>query len=215
MAPQVSELKHIFRNGFVCIRRFRASDYRLLPLVLDAPLLLKNHALPSEVRQQPWQPVGVPHELYLVVRFRSWRFSLASNSPHRPGRRTLQGQKPAVELVLAVEPTVRATQRRWTPRRRQRHKLQWPSGCGCSPSTLQQAAPCACGTPSGARSCRRACLLPAQEPAGDVSLDVASTPRSNTRLLQVLHPDKGGDVRVFQRVSELKRQLDAGEVRAW
>ena len=31
---QVRELQHIFRNSFVCIRRFRASDCRLLPLVL-------------------------------------------------------------------------------------------------------------------------------------------------------------------------------------
>ena len=31
------------------------------------------------------------------------------------------------------------------------------------------------------------------------------------RLMPVLHPDKGGDVAVFQHVSALKRQLDAGE----
>ena len=34
MCTQVRELQHIFRNGFVCIRRFRGSDCRLLPLVL-------------------------------------------------------------------------------------------------------------------------------------------------------------------------------------
>lgn len=31
------------------------------------------------------------------------------------------------------------------------------------------------------------------------------------RLMPSLHPDRGGDVRVFQRVAELKRQVDAGE----
>merc|ERR1719272_641519 len=41
---EVRELQHIFRHGFVCIRRFRTSDCRLLPLVLDSPLLLKNKA---------------------------------------------------------------------------------------------------------------------------------------------------------------------------
>ena len=35
---QVRELQHIFRNGFVCIRRYRAADSRLLPLVRH-PLL--------------------------------------------------------------------------------------------------------------------------------------------------------------------------------
>ena len=33
VCTQVRELQHIFRNSFVCIRRFRASDCRLLPLV--------------------------------------------------------------------------------------------------------------------------------------------------------------------------------------
>jgi len=33
VCAQVRELQHIFRNSFVCIRRFRASDCRLLPLV--------------------------------------------------------------------------------------------------------------------------------------------------------------------------------------
>ena len=32
------------------------------------------------------------------------------------------------------------------------------------------------------------------------------------KLMVALHPDKGGDVRVFQHVSALKRQLDAGEL---
>ena len=31
------------------------------------------------------------------------------------------------------------------------------------------------------------------------------------RLVPLLHPDKGGDVAVFQRVSEMKRLVDLGE----
>jgi hypothetical protein len=31
------------------------------------------------------------------------------------------------------------------------------------------------------------------------------------RLMLILHPDKGGDVAVFQTLSDLKRRLDAGE----
>ena len=31
------------------------------------------------------------------------------------------------------------------------------------------------------------------------------------KLMVALHPDKGGDVRVFQHVSSLKRQVDAGD----
>jgi len=32
------------------------------------------------------------------------------------------------------------------------------------------------------------------------------------RLVMALHPDRGGNVDTFQLVSELKRQLDAGEL---
>jgi len=31
------------------------------------------------------------------------------------------------------------------------------------------------------------------------------------KLMPLLHPDRGGDVQVFQRVNELKRFVDAGE----
>ena len=49
---RVNELKSLFRYGYVCIRRFRSTDGRLLPLVLDGPRLLKYHAMPSEVALQ-------------------------------------------------------------------------------------------------------------------------------------------------------------------
>ena len=48
----VSELRDLFRRGYVCIRRFRTTDQRLLPLVLDPPRLLKYQAAPSEVAVQ-------------------------------------------------------------------------------------------------------------------------------------------------------------------
>ncbi|EOD13762.1 hypothetical protein EMIHUDRAFT_451890 [Emiliania huxleyi CCMP1516] len=46
------ELQLLFRHGYVCIRRFRTSSWRLLPLVLDPPRLLKYNALPSGVAVQ-------------------------------------------------------------------------------------------------------------------------------------------------------------------
>jgi hypothetical protein len=47
-----TQLAAIFRKSYVCIRRFRSTDRRLLPLVLDPPRLLKNHACPSELAVQ-------------------------------------------------------------------------------------------------------------------------------------------------------------------
>lgn len=43
------ELQLLFRHGYVCIRRFRSVGWRLLPLVLDTPRLLKYNAAPSGV----------------------------------------------------------------------------------------------------------------------------------------------------------------------
>ena len=42
-----AELSALFRESYVCIRRFRTSDGRLLPLVLDPPRLLKHRATPQ------------------------------------------------------------------------------------------------------------------------------------------------------------------------
>lgn len=42
-----AELTTLFKESYVCIRRFRSADSRLLPLVLDPPRLLKNKAEPS------------------------------------------------------------------------------------------------------------------------------------------------------------------------
>lgn len=49
---KADELSKLFRFGFVCIRRFRSNDGRLLPLVLDQPRLLKYNAMPSNLAQQ-------------------------------------------------------------------------------------------------------------------------------------------------------------------
>lgn len=49
---KADELSKLFRFGFVCIRRFRSTDGRLLPLVLDPPRLLKYNALPSDLAKQ-------------------------------------------------------------------------------------------------------------------------------------------------------------------
>ncbi|KAL1529164.1 hypothetical protein AB1Y20_000123 [Prymnesium parvum] len=54
---KADELSKLFRFGFVCIRRFRSNDGRLLPLVLDQPRLLKYNAMPSNLAQQLlWAP---------------------------------------------------------------------------------------------------------------------------------------------------------------
>lgn len=54
------ELARLFRESYVCIRRFRSTDGRLLPLLLDPPRLLKNHAAPSELALQLGLAAPVP-----------------------------------------------------------------------------------------------------------------------------------------------------------
>lgn len=57
-----TQLTTLFKRSFVCIRRFRTSDRRLLPLVLDPPRLLKCKADPSALALH----VGLTHPLPAV-----------------------------------------------------------------------------------------------------------------------------------------------------
>ena len=57
-----TDLRALFRESYVCIRRFRTSDHRLLPLVLDPPRLIKHRAEPSELALQ----LGMARPLQLV-----------------------------------------------------------------------------------------------------------------------------------------------------
>merc|ERR1712166_1207723 len=43
------QLTDIFQQSFVCIRRFRSADRRLLPLILDQPKLIKYDCEPSAI----------------------------------------------------------------------------------------------------------------------------------------------------------------------
>ena len=47
-----TKLALLFQRSYVCIRRFRSTDGRLLPLILDPPRLLKHKASPSALAMQ-------------------------------------------------------------------------------------------------------------------------------------------------------------------
>ena len=153
---KVEELARIFRDAFVCIRRYRTTGRRLLPLVLDAPRLLKNNAAPSHV----------------ALRL---------------------GLQPAAAAAAAAA-----------------------ASAATPPAAASSSAP---PPPASAAAAEEAARYDAALSKGlrlfNVYLDACGAlylrPTIWRRLVPLLHPDKGGDVAVFQRVSEMKRLVDLGE----
>jgi hypothetical protein len=223
-----AELTILFRHSHVCIRRYRSSDQRLLPLILDAPRLLKHKALPS----------GLAVQLGLV--------QPVAQSAQSPAQQAHQQGSPVVAKLVAraiaevlssvacgarvggVGGTVAAG------------GLDLPDAGGATahggdsrmatdpptappPPSLFGEAVAADG--SVADGCTTAAVsTPITGPTTQLrmglrlfSLYVAAggalCMRQTVwrRLMLILHPDKGGDVAVFQTLSDLKRRLDAGE----
>ena len=167
---QVDELSKLFRFGFVCIRRFRSQDGRLLPLVLDPPRLLKYHAAPSDLALQ----VG----LQMVPK---------EGVPEQPttcdaAAITTEGAACRVTTDGAEASAV-------------------PSG--------QLAPPVAGEDLDYDAALRRGLRLFAVYVDAGGALCMRQTVWR--RVMSVLHPDRGGHVRVFQLLGVLKRQLDASE----
>lgn len=165
---KVSELTKLFRLGFVCIRRFRSTDHRLLPLVLDPPRLLKYNASPSPLAQQ----VGLQPPTKQVPPL-----------PIAPDERA--------ETAPAALPAAEGKGERARER---------DSEGEVKESTSEEAYRGAL-----ARGLR---LLAVYRDAGGGLCMRHSVWR---RLMGVLHPDRGGDMRAFQEVTVLKRLLDEGE----
>ena len=195
------ELRHIFRNGFVCIRRFRASDCRLLPLVLDPPLLLKNHAAPSQLALQvraahlPWPPTDLRWAPHCVA-------SVLCSAPPQAG---IQPRAPAAGSGSAAAASG-ATGGAAAPAQGVPTEAAAEAAAA---EAREREARGAAEEEAARRAMARGLRLFALYVAAGGGLCMRQTVWR--RLMPVLHPDKGGDVAVFQHVSALKRQLDAGE----
>jgi len=65
----------------VCIRRFRSKGWRLLPLVLDPPRLLKYNAMPSGTRSKDKEQDGVAKTIAALTKQMSpWQAELKSST---------------------------------------------------------------------------------------------------------------------------------------
>ncbi len=177
-----AELALLFRRGYVCIRRFRAADCRLLPLVLDPPRLLKYKAEPSEVAVQvglqPAAAVGATASAAAVAND-AMDVVADAHAPVgeiSPSEIDISGGEHAIcreEIDDDTEPAV-------------------------APVDLAEEA-------ARARALR---LFSLYVDAGGSLCMQQPTWR---KIVLALHPDRGGSVGAFQLVSDLKRNLDAGE----
>ena len=156
-----AELALLFRESYVCIRRFRSADGRLLPLVLDPPRLLKHKAAPSALALQLGLARPMPPELS------------AGASPAVPAGATGADEPPPDEPPPAAAPS------------------------DGTPSCNEAALPTALR------------LFSLYVAAGGA---LCQRPAVWRKLMNTLHPDRGGDVAAFQHVSALKRRIDSGEV---
>lgn len=175
------ELATLFRHSFVCIRRFRSSDLRLLPLLLEPPLLLKNKAAPSAL---------------------ALHLGLTKLVPLAPAAQPPTSAA-AKEVLLADEPSAMDVEEEAGEDARD----DATDGTGAaraaySADRIGGGAPNPTDLTNGLR------LFALYVAAGGA---LCMRPAVWRKLMAVLHPDKGGDVRVFQHVSSLKARLDAGE----
>lgn len=190
-----AELSALFRESYVCIRRFRTSDGRLLPLVLDPPRLLKHRASPSDLAMH----VGLA---------RAWVPPTVAGS----GGQRDEASPEVVPCATAPVGTAATKVSAHGGDRQHSDESVSPTPSkavhveGHNPAEAADAAPpesslCRATLESGLR------LFSLYLAAGGA---LCMRPAVWRKLMTVLHPDKGGDVRVFQHVSALKRDVDAG-----
>ena len=196
-----SDLETLFRRSYVCIRRFRSTDQRLLPLVLDPPRLLKHNAAPSGLALQvglappavPPTPVsGAPT---------ATRAPLVADRVlgAAPGREPSGGETVDASLTRASVVGAEAIA--------EEDPLidEWMEDADEPSVDVEQET----ADPAFALALERALrLLSLYVAAGGALCMRRSVWR---KVVQVLHPDRGGHTKVFQLVSELKGRIDAGE----
>ena len=156
---------------------------RLLPLVLDAPRLLKNKADPSALALQMGLTAPLPPPP-----------NQASTVDQQPPNSNGQSETLCTPLGIEVEPLDELGE------------------------AMEEAAPqqAACDDAEGEeeaalyrlRLARGLRLFSLYVAAGGALCMRQTVWR---KLMPALHPDKGGDTRVFQLVNELKRRLDRNE----
>ena len=195
-----SELTSLFKESFVCIRRYRSSDARLLPLILDPPRLIKHKAAPSALALQlgltqplPTPPTGgAPlsnqHVAEALAR------SAISTALEGEGHGAHRGVEEAVgEAVAATSSESRLDS---TGR-----AAGMELGCAGEDVTA--------GVTAGPELTRGLRLFSLYLAAGGA---LCLRPLVWRRLLPCIHPDKGGDTVVFQHLNDLKRRVDANHV---
>ena len=180
------ELARLFRESYVCIRRFRSADGRLLPLLLDPPRLLKNHATPSALALQlgltapvtPATEAGATSEMQTTA---TGALGLPVDAAgEMVGLPTGQHQG-ATAIDGAAPPDDTHDEAASDDDDQAEYRTQLARGLRLF--KLYVAA--------GGALCMRHTIW--------------------RKLVPVLHPDKGGHTAVFQLLNDLKRRVDLNE----
>lgn len=221
---RASQLAQIFRQSYVCIRRYRATDGRLLPLVLDPPRLLKNKADPSALALQ----VGLARALPPPT--------AAADDPSGGGAPTSAADAAVADAAVAGRISAACT------------ADALAAGGAPVPNAFTEPAPVEnmlVDTFVGSQTTVAAeggTSMAVDDVTGVAGVDTSTATDDDVeyaaalarglrlfslyvaaggavcmrhvvwrRLMPVIHPDKGGDTRVFQLLSDLKRRIDQGE----
>ena len=194
-----AELSILFQRSYVCIRRFRSTDGRLLPLVLDPPRLLKHKATPSALAMQVGlaRPMDAPSAV------------TTATLPAPADTMTDEAIASAV-AAAAIAAALGVAQ----------DAESFVSG-GTLLSDADESGDEVEGGDAGAAEddegddgdrtaaiARGLRLFSLYVAAGGA---LCMRPIVWRRLMPALHPDKGGDAHVFQYISELKRRVDGNE----
>jgi len=199
------ELRQLFRTGYVCLRRFRSADGRLLPIALDPIRLLKHKATPSALALH----VGLARPLEGCVKDDAAATSAGGRDdcpllpsglrPPTPGGgegvgvSVLAGRNVGGAEVGGIE-EMEVDELR---------TKEMPSTSSDAGQVVPYGAVHAAAFERGLR------LFSLYRAAGGALCMRQAVWR---KLASALHPDRGGDVAVFQHISLLKRQLDSGEL---
>ena len=204
-----SELGLLFRESFVCIRRFRSTDGRLLPLVLDAPRLLKHKATPSELALH----LGLARPLAEADAAAVAAQTSVAGASAAAGFHTSVGiQLPCKDAEAeAREVTDGAIAMALVMAEDERQ--------GTVPAPVPVTSS---QTPTHSPSSSYALMEHVDASAMDAALRLFALyvaaggalcmrPAVWRKIMTALHPDRGGDVHIFQHITALKRKVDEGE----
>ena len=198
-----AHLTALFKKSFICIRRFRSTDKRLLPLVLDSPRLIKHKADQSALALQvglarPMVPtvdaMGVSGATAGAAANASWAAVLLDPALTEP----LDDMDTDPDGALALDQPAAGAE---------------DANDALAPSPAEQPLEASAEEAMAdevykAALARGVHLFKLYVAAGGALCLRHVVWR---RLMPALHPDKGGNTKVFQVLSELKRRVDAGE----